>query len=386
MAGDFTSSYTPPLPPPSEDDRLLWLRLLRSRRVGVATFFRLMNEHGTAAKALESLPDVARSAGVNGYQACPEHLARAEMAAARKIGAHMLCIGAADYPPALLDLPDPPPILWALGQVDLLQRPMVAMVGARNASSLGGRMARHLSADLGAAGLVVVSGLARGIDAAAHDAALRTGTVAVLGGGVDVIYPNENTGIYHEIARNGVILSEQPIGLKPQARHFPRRNRIISGLASAVVVIEAAAKSGSLITARNALDQGRDVLAVPGHPMDARASGCNMLIRDGATLIRNADDVLEAIAQPTLPLPPMQQTTKPPKPKPATPAKPTAKAQPRPGNLPDLILAQLGPTPVPEDQIIRDLGRPAHEVTTALIDLELSGEITRHPGGLLSRS
>jgi len=268
---------------------------LRSRRVGIATFWRLLAEHGTATAALAALPGVAATAGLTDYAICPEAVILAEVKAARACGARSVCAGDRAYPAALLDIPDPPPFLWARGDLSLLARSMVALVGARNASSLGERMARGLAADLSAAGHVVVSGLARGIDAAAHAAALAGGTVAVMAGGVDVIYPADNTALAGDILRMGLLVSEQPMGLTPQARHFPTRNRIISGLARAVVVVEAAAKSGSLITARTALDQGRDVMAVPGHPMDARASGCNMLIRDGATLVRDARDVIEVI-------------------------------------------------------------------------------------------
>jgi DNA processing protein len=199
------------------------------------------------------------------------------------------------YPEALARIPDAPPILWALGDTSCMARPMVAIVGTRNASALGARMARRLTRELGEAGFVVVSGLARGIDALAHEAALETGTIAVHAGGLDVLYPAENAGLADQIGKTGLRLSEMPFGLQPQGRHFPRRNRIVSGLAEAVIVVEAAARSGSLITARCALDQGREVMAVPGHPLDSRASGGNILLRDGATLVRGADDVIEAL-------------------------------------------------------------------------------------------
>jgi DNA processing protein len=265
----------------------------------------------------------------------------------------------------------------------LISRPMVALVGARNASSLGTRMAKQLAAELSDAGFVIVSGLARGVDAAAHHAALPGGTVAVMAGGVDVIYPTENTALADHIAKMGLLLSEQPMRLDPQARHFPARNRIISGLSRAVVVVEAAAKSGSLITARTALDQGREVLVVPGHPFDARAAGCNMLIRDGAILVRSAADVIEAIgpapertpAQPTLALP--------------EPAPLPAPAAPRSLRVTALlhqqILDRLGPSPIAEDQLIRDLDTAPHHVAPVLVDLELQGRIARQAGGLLAR-
>ena len=388
MTGDDSSSTHPPLPPTTEDDRLNRLRLLRSRRVGPATYYRMIAEHGSAAAALDALPEVARAAGVAQYQPCPEGVIRAEMRAAAQAGARLVTVGEAAYPATLAEIEDAPPLFWCLGELSLLQKPMVALVGARNASSLGTRMAASLAKGLGEAGYVVVSGLARGIDAAAHDAALGTGTVAVQAGGVDVIYPPQNAALAGRIGRDGLRLSEQPMGLAPQARHFPARNRIISGLARAVVVVEAAARSGSLITARTALDQGRDVLAVPGHPFDGRAAGGNMLIRDGARLIRGVDDVLEVLGevqevrQPALPL------IVPPTPAPAPPAATAA-----PGRslrhadaLHQQILERLGPSPLAEDQLLRDLDAPQAKVSPILLDLELTGRIERQPGGLLART
>jgi len=375
MAEDLFSSHTTLTPPKGDDDRLAWLRLLRSRRVGVSTFFRLMREHGSAQKSLAALPETARAAGVQDYTVCPEGVAAAEMKAAKAVGATMVCYGEATYPTALTDIPDPPPLLWTIGDTALLARPMVAMVGARNASSLGTRMARKLAEELTDAGYIVVSGLARGIDTAAHLAALEGGTIAVQAGGVDVIYPRENATLADDIAKTGLRLSEIAIGTQPQARHFPRRNRIISGLAHAVVVVEAAARSGSLITAKNALDQGRDVLAVPGHPFDARAFGCNALLRDGATLVRSAEDVIEAIGKEEQSIQPVPAP--PPPPKPERSLRDTSK-------LHSEILSRLGPSPVAEDQLIRDLELPSQKVAPELLNLELDGKIIRAPGGLLS--
>ena len=241
-----------------------------------------MAEHGSAQAALAALPALAAAAGESDYAPFPTEAAWREIDSGTRRGARLLFLGAPGYPAALAALSDPPPVLWARGCQAVLDRPAVALVGSRNASSLGGRMARKLAEGLGFHGLTVVSGLARGIDTVAHQAALKTGTVAVMAGGVDVIYPAENAPLAAAIADQGALVSEQPIGLQPQARHFPRRNRLIAGLAHAVVVVEAADGSGSLITARDALDQGREVMAVPGHPMDARAAGCNRLIRDGA--------------------------------------------------------------------------------------------------------
>ncbi|MEZ5770597.1 MAG: DNA-processing protein DprA [Defluviimonas denitrificans] len=390
---------TPFTPPTTEDDRLSWLRLIRSRRVGVVTFWRLLAEHGSAQAALKALPGVARSAGVSDYAVCPEHVIHAECKAGKAAGARLICRGEPAYPQALAELSDAPPVLWIKGDAAVLDRPMVALVGARSASALGTRIARKLAGDLGEAGITVVSGLARGIDTAAHLAALGTGTVAVMAGGVDVVYPPENAALAGDIGREGLLLSEQQMGLDPMARHFPLRNRLISGLSRGVLVIEAAAKSGSLITARLALDQGREVLAVPGHPFDARASGCNMLIRDGAVLVRSAEDVIEALglasgdavdrtadegaatgvtgdATPPVDAPVMAAGRRPRmERRDATPL----------ATLHDQILQRLGPSPVAEDQLIRDLGLPTSKIAPVLVSLELEGQVLRQPGGLLSR-
>lgn len=362
--------------PLTDDERLDWLRLIRSRRVGPTTFHRLLGEHGSARAALAALPEVAAAAGVSRYEACPHDRAAAELAAGRKAGFRLLCSADPDYPVLLKAIDGAPPVLWALGDTRHAHPRCIAIVGARNASSLGTRFTRKLVQDLGQAGVTIVSGLARGIDAAAHAAALDTGTVAVQAGGLDTVYPQECAALHDDIARAGLRLSEQPLGLIPQARHFPQRNRIIAGLAQATLVIEGAARSGSLITAREAADMGREVMAVPGNPMDPRAGGCNALIRDGATLIRSAEDVLDVLdqldtatraAQPPLPLPePTPQDT--------------------PDDLSNRILSLLSPTAIPEDALIRDVGLPAATVTPQLVALELQGRIARHPGGMLALS
>jgi DNA processing protein len=385
MAIGLGTPHTPS-PAPMDADPLLWLRLIRSRRVGPATFHKLLAERGSVEESLAALPEIARAAGVENYSLCPLEVVKHEMALARAVGARLLLWQQRDYPRQLQDLGDAPPVLWAQGDLSLLARPMVALVGARNASSLGLRMTRRLVQGLAAAGQVVVSGLARGIDAEAHHAALETGTVAVQAGGVDVIYPLENADLAAAIAAKGCRISEQPMGLQPQARHFPQRNRIVSGIARAVVVVEAAARSGSLLTARNALDQGREVMAVPGHPFDARAAGCNMLLRDGAILVRSANDVLEAIGLRGhfITEPELQMT-------PALVPEPLPGPQPQRRPLSDIsavhsqILARLGPSPLAEDQLIRDLAMPAGALAPALISLELEGRIARQAGGLLSR-
>ena len=374
-------STHPPLPPTTEDDRVLWLRLLRSRRVGIATFFRLLSEHGSPAAALDALPEIARAAGVERYNTFCEEAARSELSRGADAGATLICYGSSEYPKALYDLADPPPLLWARGDISLLNKPSIGMVGARNASSLGGRTARMLASELSEQGHVIVSGLARGIDTSAHIASLEHGTIAVLAGGVDVIYPSENAHLARDISLKGLLISEQPMGLAPQARHFPRRNRLISGLSIGLIVVEAATKSGSLITARNALDQGREVLAVPGHPFDARASGCNMLIRDGATLVRSAADVLETLA----PLAPDAPVLQPELSLNIPPPPPERRGLAETAALHQQILSRLGPSPLPEDQLIRDLAQPAATIGPVLVDLELDGKISRAAGGMLTK-
>ncbi len=380
MTEDRISSTHPQIPPTTEETRLSRLRLLRSRRVGATTYHRLMREHGSAEAALNALPDIARTAGVPRYTPTSIDDAKRELNDGRALGARPLFFEDADYPALLKEIPDAPPMLWCLGDTNLFSNPSIAIIGARNASSLGLRMAKRLAADLGDAGLTVVSGLARGIDATAHEASLDTGTIAVYAGGLNRPYPSKNIDLAEQIAAQGLCLSEQRPDMEPRARHFPARNRIISGLVRAVVVVEAAAKSGSLLTARIALDQGRDVLAVPGHPFDARASGANILIRDGATLVRGAEDVLEVLN--TLPLRARKQpdiSQDPPTNRPDRSLRDTAA-------LHSEILQRLGPSPISEDQLVRDMVLSPSEVTPALLDLEMHGKITRLAGGLLSKT
>lgn len=369
------------------DDDLTVLRLIRSRRVGPATFHRLIAEHGSARAALEALPLIAAASGIADYQCCPEGVAAAELAAGRRAGARLLRHDSAAYPQALREIDGAPAVLWVRGDPAWLSRDVIAVIGARNASSLGLRMARGMAAGLAEAGYVVAAGLARGVDTAAHDAALATGTIAVLAGGVDVIYPAENAALAARIAEAGALVSEQPPGTEPAARHFPTRNRIVSGLSQAVVVIEAAHRSGTLITARNALDQGREVMAVPGHPMDARAAGCNALIRDGATLVRSAADVADALAQ-TRPLAPAlpRATDAAPVPLTARPDPVPTRDSGGPVHLEHSILTRLGPSPTDENDLIRDLGVPAATASAVILSLELQGRVTRLPGGRLALS
>ncbi|WP_104492836.1 DNA-processing protein DprA [Paracoccus denitrificans] len=401
--------HTPPGP---KGDGLAILRLIRSRRVGPATFHRLLDEHGSAEAALAALPAIARAAGVEDYAPCPIAAAEAEIAAGHRAGARLLTWGDPDYPALLRGVADAPAVLWLRGDISVLARMPVAVIGARNASSLGLRMARGMASGLSQSGAAVVAGLARGIDTIAHEAALHGGTIAVMAGGIDKIYPGENAELAEEICETGLLVTEQPPGTEPVARHFPARNRIISGLSRAVVVVEAAYRSGSLITARCALDQGREVMAVPGHPMDARAGGCNALIRDGATLVRNSADVLAAL-QSNDPIAAKQAPAE--NPVEATPtavaAAPVQVQQPAavarrlaelghgihhrpmmgrprdaggPVNLEGRILARLGPSPTEENMLIRDLGVPAAVLAPAILALELSGRVQRIAGGKLA--
>ena len=361
------------------------MRLCRTETIGPISFFAMLRRFGSARAALEMLPQLARrSERAKTVTAVTRAAAEAELAALHKAGARLVCWGEPLYPSGLAAIDDAPPLLTVLGLPELLQKPMVAVVGARNASANGRRFSRELAAALGQAGVVVVSGLARGIDAAAHLGALETGSVAVVAGGVDVVYPHENRGLHNALARQGAIIAELPLGTEPQARHFPRRNRIISGMTLGVVVVEAAARSGSLITARLALEQGRDVFAVPGSPVDPRCRGSNDLIRHGATLTENAEDVLSQLG-PLL----KAGNSAPAAPRAEIPAMP-GWPQPERGQLIEdeagfeLILERLGPTPVAVDELIRQCHLSAAEVATLLLELELAGRVERHPGNLVS--
>jgi DNA processing protein len=362
----------------SDQDRLDWLRLYRSQGVGSQTFFDLLAHFGTAARALDALPELARrGGGKRAPKIADRAVAERELDALGRLGGRLILATDPGFPGPLRVL-DTAPFLMVLGQAEVLTRPMVAVVGSRNASAAGRRIAQTIAAELGQADLVVVSGLARGIDGAAHQGALPSGTVAVLAGGVDVIYPPEHAKLYARILETGCVVSEMPPGTEPQASHFPRRNRLISGMALGVVIVEAAARSGSLITARLALEQGREVFAVPGSPLDPRSQGPNGLIRQGATLVESAADVLDGLGafrhRPLAESAPKTYASPPP------PADESALAETR-----KQIDEALGPTPVPVDEIIRQCQVSAAVASMALLEMELAGRLERHPGGKVAK-
>lgn len=361
----------------TDRQRLDWLRLIRAENVGPRTFRSLINEFATAAQALARLPDLARRGGRGTLRIPTEDEAEAEMAAAARIGVRFVALGERDYPPLLRETGDAPPLLAVRGRLDVLTQPAVAIVGSRNASAAGARFASVLAHDLGEAAFLVVSGLARGIDSAAHRASLNTGTVAVLAGGADRIYPPENTELASHIVENGATVSEMPMNWEPRARDFPRRNRIIAGMALGVVVVEAADRSGSLITARLANEIGREVFAVPGSPIDPRSAGTNRLIRDGATLVTSAADIVEVLT-------PIMGRDDPH----SGLREPTAGNSAEPpvadDELRTRIAALLSPAPVPVDELARSAGAPAGAVQIVLLELELAGRIERHGGSLVS--
>jgi DNA processing protein len=364
----------------TDAERLGRLRLARTENVGPVTFQQMMGRFGSAARALEALPDLARRGGrAAGLKSCTVTEAERELEAGAALGARLLAAGEPDFPPLLAALDPPPPVIWALGHAALLSKPSVAVVGARIASAGGQRFARQLALELGQAGYVVVSGLARGIDGAAHEAALQTGTAAVLAGGIDDIYPPEHDGLYRRIAAAGCLVSENAVGRRAKAQDFPRRNRIISGLSLGVVVVEAEMRSGSLITARLANEQGREVFAVPGSPLDPRAKGTNDLIRQGAQLCEGAEDVIRALQ--TLPTirEPQRDLFDPPE-------TDHAALDREADRLRAKALALLSPTPIPRDDLVRALSAPPAAVFAALVELALAGKAELLPGGLVAKA
>ena len=360
-------------------ERLDWLRLIRSENVGPVTFYQLLARFGSAEAALAALPEVARRGGrARPLSLFPRAAAEREMQQLQAAGARLVAWGEHDYPTALAALDDAPPLISIKGDSALLSRNAFAVVGARNASANGRRFARDMAMQLGQHGIVVVSGLARGIDAAAHEGALASGTIAALAGGIDQVYPEENRGLHEQIAERGVLIAELPVGTEPQARHFPRRNRIISGCALGVLVVEAALRSGSLITARFALEQGRDVFAVPGSPLDPRCRGANDLIRHGAILCETVDDIMREL-QPRLGV-----TLEERKREAFTPSESIAPGESEFSHSRARLVELLSPTPVPVDELVRQCHLSPSLVMTILLELELAGRIGRHPGNQVS--
>ncbi|MGE4313949.1 MAG: DNA-processing protein DprA [Pseudobdellovibrionaceae bacterium] len=366
----------------TDAEKLDWLRLIRTDHVGPVTFYRLVSRYGSAAKALEALPELQARGGKKSARIPSKADAERELQAIHKSGGQLISAQDEAYPLALSAIEDAPPLLTVLGNAALLNAPSIGIVGARNASLNGKKFTKKLAADLGRQGQCVVSGLARGIDTSAHEGALETGTIGVVAGGADVIYPTENTKLYHDIiAKGGAIVAESPWGTQPSAMLFPRRNRIVSGLSAGVVVVEATLRSGSLITARLAAEQGRDVFAVPGFPGDPRAEGPNALLRDGAVLVQKADDIISHLSSfvargtqgkllenmvqrdfvvEEMPLDPM------------------------PSDLSQKVIAALSHTATGVDEIVRTCHVSSAEVQAILLELELGGRVIRLPGNRVS--
>lgn len=356
------------------EEQIARIRLIRSENIGPVTYFQLLARFGSATAAMAAIPDLAARGGGRAPRLASRASIEREMERVEQLGARYLFLGQGLYPPLLAELETAPPALIVKGHPTILDKPVVAIVGARNASAAACRFARQLAQDLGSAGTVIVSGLARGIDTAAHDGSLDTGTIGVIAGGIDIFYPPENEARQQAIAERGLLIAEQPPGVEPRARHFPYRNRIIAGLAQGTVVVEAAPKSGSLITARLAAESGRDVMAVPGSPLDPRAQGCNQLIREGAILIQSANDVLETI-RPFGNRPFAQKSMDYSAPSSAADASEKER---------QAVLDLLSPTPVPVDELIRQSQLAPAIVQTVLLELELAGRLERHAGGRAS--
>ena len=376
MLGFHTQSSPPPAP--NDVEKLNWLRLIRTENVGPITFYKLLERYGSATKALEALPELSKQGGRKKPLSAPALSdIEKEYTALRKRGGDIICANEKAYPLALAATDDAPPVLSYIGDIDLVRSPCLAMVGARNASLNGRKFATKLARDLGRNGQIIVSGLARGIDTSAHEGALDTGTIAVVAGGIDIVYPRENKTLYDQICQRGLILAESPLGMEPIARHFPKRNRIVSGLSAGTIVVEATLKSGSLITARMAAEQGRDVYAVPGYPMDPRAEGPNKLIQDGAILIQKTDDILNALNSfnggNALREPYVQAIPDIPSPCPTPPPHDTEK-------LRQHLLAELSQMPVNVDELSRTCHVSIPELQVALLEMELAGTLERLPG------
>ncbi len=361
----------------NDHERRDWLRLIRTENVGPSTFQQLIKHYGSASDALAALPELSHRGGLKrSIRIYPEADAERDLAAATAIKARFVALVEAEYPELLRHIDYPPPLICVKGDIERLAAPTLAIVGARNASAAGRKFTRRIAVELGQQGYTIISGLARGIDTAAHEAALETGTVAVLAGGLDVIYPPENAALHDSIAEQGLLISEMTPGTQPKAEFFPRRNRLISGMSLGVIVVEAAMRSGSLITARLAGEQGREVFAVPGSPLDPRAAGTNKLIKDGATLVSRANDIVDVVTT-------MHAIA---------PAQAPDFVQ---GGKDDLdgdvgtadrgdIISLLGPSPVEIDDLIRESRCSAQSVAGVLLELEIAGRLGRHGGQRVS--
>ena len=354
-----------------------WLRLIRTENIGPTTFHQLLAHFGTASAALNAIPELRRRGGGSHRPGRIASLrdAEAEMRTAERAGARIVALPEADYPPLLRHIDAPPPLIFMKGDPAIAARPTIAIVGSRSASAAGRQFAGLLARDLGAEGISIASGLARGIDTAAHQGGLPTGTIAVVAGGIDIIYPPENAELHGEIAARGLILSECPMGFQPRGMDFPRRNRLISGISSGVVVVEAAQRSGSLITARMALEQNREVFAVPGHPLDPRAIGTNELIKAGACLVASAADVMEVITPSYLPRAGFREAYQAAAPDCPTDALTSTELQQQERTL---VLQALNIAPVAVDIVVRQTGLTPRQVSIALLELDLAGRIERH--------
>ena len=369
-----------------QEEQINRLRLFRSENVGAVTFRVLLQHYKTAENALEKLPEQARKGGLKkALRICTRAEAEQEIEAVRKAGGGMVFLGTKEYPEPLAQISDAPPVLSFFGDKALLNRPHVAVVGTRNASINGKNIARHIAADLVKAGYSVVSGLALGIDAAAHEGALyaaneNASTTAVLGTGINVPYPDQNKKLYDQVREKGVLVSEFPFGTKPQPSNFPRRNRIISGLAEGLVVIEAALRSGSLITANKALEQGRDVFAVPSSPLDPRAAGVNHLIKSGAPLVESAQDIIDHLTR-SAPFTLNETQAE------ATRERiaPTVRTEEPTDENRRELLSLLDGSPVEIDMLIRETGLPADVISVLLVETELAGQLERLPGNKVIR-
>jgi len=373
----------------SDAERLACLRLIRSENVGPVTFRELINHFGGAQKALEALPELSRRGGFGRtVRVCPQAEAEQELDNARRCGAIPLFTIEPGYPALLARIDAPPPMLYVKGRLELLNRPAVAIVGSRQCSAAGTELARRFGHDLGKAGLVVVSGLARGIDRAAHEASLASGTIAVLAGGIDWIYPREHADLQRTISEQGCLVTDRPPGFNPREKDFPRRNRFIAGLAYGVIIIEAALRSGTLTTARYANDLGREVFALPGHPLDPRAEGTNRLLKQGATLVTEPGEVIEVL-QPIVGHESFREPYEP-RLSPLTASKQSSSGPPalqRHSDGPEemaAVLAALGPAPIAVDAIARSTGLAVQSVQIALLELDLAGRIERQGLSLIA--